>query len=164
MLEAYEELQKGEQDEPKWLTEGLAVYLSEYYVPQLRREGKLDRKSDRGAYDPNEIPRLGGFMMSNMYEIREFQKADPTLNPENSTDSEQPRAPYLLGAWAVQYLKHDKGIDAILNEFYPAIRSLGWEEAFSQTFGRTVDQFYIEFDRFMNQSNDDLIKFLIVEF
>jgi hypothetical protein len=27
-----------------------------------------------------------------------------------------------------------------------------------------VDQFYIEFDRFMNQSNDDLIKFLIVEF
>jgi hypothetical protein len=70
----------------------------------------------------------------------------------------------LLGAWAVQYLKHEKGMDAILNEFYPAIRSLGWEEAFSQTFGRTVDQFYIEFDRFMNQSNDDLIKFLIVEF
>ena len=164
MLEAYEVLQKGEQDEPKWLTEGLAVYLSEYYVPQLRREGKLDRKSDRGAYDPNEIPRLGGFMMSNMYEIREFQKADPTLNLENSTDSEQPRAPYLLGAWAVQYLKHEKGMDAILNEFYPAIRSLGWEEAFSQTFGRTVDQFYIEFDRFMNQSNDELIKFLIVEF
>jgi hypothetical protein len=157
-------LQKGEQDEPKWLTEGLAVYLSEFYVPQLRREGKLDRKSDWGAYDPNEIPRLGGFMMSKMYEIREFQKDDPNLNLENSTDSEQPRSPYLLGAWAVQYLNHVKGIDAILNDFYPAIRSLGWKEAFNQTFGRTVDQFYIEFDRFMNQSNDELIKFLIVEF
>jgi hypothetical protein len=69
----------------------------------------------------------------------------------------------MFGAWAVQYLKHEKGMDVFLKEFYPAIHSLGWEQAFSQTFGRTVDEFYSEFDRFINQTNDDLIKFLIVE-
>jgi hypothetical protein len=164
MLEAYEVLEKAEQDEPRWLSEGLAEYLSEYYVPRLRKDGKLDRRSDRGVVDPNEIPRLGGFMMSKMYEIREFQKADPTLNLKNSGESTFARAPYMFGAWAVQYLKHEKGMDVFLKEFYPAIRNLGWEQAFSQTFGRTVDQFYVEFDRFMNQSNDELIKFLIVEF
>jgi hypothetical protein len=163
MLEAYVMLLKGEQDEPRWLSEGLAVFLSEYYVPRLRKEGKLDRRSDRGVVDPNEIPRLGGFLMSKMYEIREFQKADPALNLKNSGDSTFARAPYMFGAWAVQYLKHEKGMDVFLKEFYPAIHSLGWEQAFSQTFGRTVDEFYSEFDRFINQTNDDLIKFLIVE-
>jgi hypothetical protein len=101
--------------------------------------------------------------MSKMYEIREFQKADPALNLKNSGDSTFARAPYMFGAWAVQYLKHEKGMDVFLKEFYPAIHSLGWEQAFSQTFGRTVDEFYSEFDRFINQTNDDLIKFLIVE-
>ena len=163
MLEAYEVLEKAEQDEPRWLSEGLAEYLSEYYVPRLRKDGKLDRRSDRGVVDPNEIPRLGGFMMSKMYEIREFQKDDPTLNLENSGESTFARAPYMFGAWAVQYLKHEKGMDVFLKEFYPAIRNLGWEQAFSQTFGRTVDQFYIEFDRFINQPNDELIMWLITD-
>jgi hypothetical protein len=67
----------------------------------------------------------------------------------------------MFGAWAIQYLKQEKGIDVFLNEFYPAISDLGWEAAFNQTFGRTVDQFYREFDRFMNQSDDEIIIYLI---
>ena len=160
MLEAYEMLLKGEQDEPRWLSEGLAVFLSEYHVPRLRLEGKLDRASDRGAVDPNELPSIWGFMMDKWREIQEFKKEDPALTLENSGDSTFARAPYVFGAWAIQFLIQEKGVDVFLNEFYPAIRDLGWEAAFKQTFGRTVDQFYREFDRFLNKSDDEVINFL----
>ena len=160
MLEAYEMLLKGEQDEPRWLSEGLAVFLSEYYVPRLRLEGKLDRASDRGANDPNELPSIWGFMRDKWREIQELKKEDPTLTLENSGDSTFARAPYMFGAWAIQYLKQEKGMDVFLNEFYPAIRDLGWEAAFKQAFGRTVDQFYREFDQFLNQSDDEIIIYL----
>lgn len=164
MLEAYKILLESEQDEPKWLSEGLAAYLSEYFVPRLRFEGKLDRASDRGAIDPNDLPSLRGFMMDKWHEIKDFKKEDPTLTLENSGESTFARAPYMFGAWAIQFLKQEKGINVFLNEFYPAIRDLGWEDAFSQTFGQTVDQFYREFDRFLNQSDDEIIKYLFAEF
>jgi hypothetical protein len=140
MLEAYEILLKGEQDEPEWLAEGLAVFLSEYYVPRLRLEGKLDRASDRGAVDPNELPSIWGFMRDKWREIQEMKIEDPTLTLENSGDSTFTRAPYMFGAWAIQYLKYEKSMDVFLGEFYPAIRDLGWEAAFKQTFG--ISDFY----------------------
>ena len=164
MLEAYEMLLKGEQDEPRWLSEGLAVFLSEYHVPRLRLEGKLDRVSDRGAVDPNELPSIWGFMRDKWREIQEMKNEDPTLTLENSGDSTFARAPYMFGAWAIQYLKHEKSMDVFLNEFYPAIRDLGWEAAFKQTFGRTVDQFYREFDRFLSKSDDEIIEYIFDEY
>jgi hypothetical protein len=164
MLEAYEMLLKGEQDEPRWLSEGLAVFLSEYHVPRLRLDGKLDRASDRGAIDPNELPSIWGFMRDKWREIQDFKKEDPTLTLENSGDSTFARAPYMYGAWAIQYLKQEKGMDVFLSEFYPAIRDLGWEAAFKQTFGRTVDQFYREFDRFLSKSDDEIIEYIFDEY
>jgi hypothetical protein len=164
MLEAYEMLLKGEQDEPRWLSEGLAVFLSEYHVPRLRLDGKLDRASDRGAIDPNELPSIWGFMRDKWREIQDFKKEDPSLTLENSGDSTFARAPYMYGAWAIQYLKQEKGMDVFLSEFYPAIRDLGWEAAFKQTFGRTVDQFYREFDRFLSKSDDEIIEYIFDEY
>ena len=164
MLEAYEMLIKGEQDEPRWLSEGLAVFLSEYYVPRLRLEGKLDRASDRGAVDPNELPSIWGFMRDKWREIQEMKIEDPTLTLENSGDSTFTRAPYMFGAWAIQYLKHENSMDVFLSEFYPAIHDLGWEAAFKQTFGRTVDQFYREFDRFLSKSDDEIIEYIFDEY
>ena len=163
MLEAYAMLLKSEQDEPRWLSEGLAVFLSEYYVPRLRLEGKLDRASDRGKVDPKEVPLLWDFMMDNWHEIQDFKKEDPTLTLENSVDSTFARAPYMFGAWAIQYLKQEKGIEVFLNEFYPSIRELGWEEAFRKTFGRSVEQFYREFNIFLDQSHEEIINFLVAE-
>jgi len=55
----------------------------------------------------------------------------------------------------------ENGSDVFLNNFYPAIRELGWEKAFSQAFGISIDQFYTDFDQFIRQPHDDLIQFLI---
>ena len=57
---------------------------------------------------------------------KKAEKEDPTLTLENSVASTFARAPYMYGAWAIQYLKQEKGMDVFLNEFYPAIRELGW--------------------------------------
>jgi hypothetical protein len=50
-------------------------------------------------------------MMDKWHEIQDFKKEDPTLTLENSGDSTFARAPYMYGAWAIQYLKQEKGRD-----------------------------------------------------
>ena len=55
---------------------------------------------------------------------------------------------YSLGAWAVAYL-HDKKGSAFSTEFYGQLEELGWEGAFVSTFGISSEEFYVEFDEFL---------------
>jgi hypothetical protein len=65
--------------------------------------------------------------------------------------------------WAINYLMVESGLDVFLNTFYPAIQELGWEKAFSKVFGKSIDEFYTDFDQFIGQSHDDLLQFIISE-
>ena len=58
---------------------------------------------------------------------------------------------YSLGAWAVAYL-HDKKGSAFSTEFYGQLETLGWEGAFVATFGISSEDFYVEFDEFLELS------------
>ena len=58
---------------------------------------------------------------------------------------------YELGAWAVAYL-HDKKGSAFSTEFYGQLEELGWEGAFVATFGISSEEFYVEFDEFLELS------------
>jgi len=58
---------------------------------------------------------------------------------------------YELGAWAVAYL-HDKKGSAFSTEFYGQLDELGWEGAFVATFGISSEEFYVEFDEFLELS------------
>ena len=58
---------------------------------------------------------------------------------------------YSLGAWAVAYL-HDKKGSAFSTEFYGQLEELGWEGAFVATFGISSEEFYVEFDEFLELS------------
>jgi|GEM_PF-5421482 len=58
---------------------------------------------------------------------------------------------YSLGAWAVAYL-HDKKGSAFSTEFYGQLEELGWEGAFVSTFGISSEEFYVEFDEFLELS------------
>ena len=55
---------------------------------------------------------------------------------------------YSLGAWAVAYLHDKKGSD-FSTEFYGQLEELGWEGAFVATFGLSSEEFYVEFDEFL---------------
>jgi hypothetical protein len=65
--------------------------------------------------------------------------------------------------WAINNLVVENGPYVFLNDFYPAISELGWEKAFFTTFGKSIDQFYSAFDRFIGQTTDELDMFLIYE-
>ena len=58
---------------------------------------------------------------------------------------------YELGAWAVAYL-HDKKGSAFSTEFHGQLNELGWEGAFVATFGISSEDFYVEFDKFLELS------------
>jgi hypothetical protein len=161
--EAFISIFKAELHEPKWFSEGLAMAMSEHYVPLLRKEGKLDAVSDKGSIDPDEIPTSGRYMMKYLWQLEDLLEEEPELRLKNSGDSEIAQAPYIFGVWAIQYLMVEHSREVFLNDFYPAISELGWEKAFFTTFGKSIDQFYSAFDRFIGQTTDELAMFLIYE-
>ena len=161
MKEATKTFFKYDLLEPRWFMEGLAIAMSENYVLRLRKEGKIDVESDKGTYKPDLIPTFSGFLYETLYEVGELLEAEPNLRLKTLTDSENGRTPYVFGIWAINYLMVENGPDVFLNNFYPAIQELGWEKAFSQAFGKSIDQFYTDFDQFIRQPHDDLVQFLI---
>jgi hypothetical protein len=88
--------------------------------------------------------------------VGELLEAEPNLRLKTLTDSENGRTPYVFGIWAINYLMVESGPDVFLNTFYPAIQELGWEKAFSQAFGISIDQFYTDFDQFSFSSLQEL--------
>ena len=161
MKEATKTFFKYDLLEPRWFMEGLAIAMSENYVLRLRKEGKIDVESDKGTYKPDLIPTFSGFLYETLYEVGELLEAEPNLRLKTLTDSENGRTPYVFGIWAINYLMVENGPDVFLNNFYPAIQELGWEKAFSNAFGKSIDQFYTDFDQFIRQPQDDLIQFLV---
>jgi hypothetical protein len=61
---------------------------------------------------------------------------------------------YDLGAWGVAYLVSQTAPDVLLNVFLPVVESLGFEEAFAQTFGQSLDEFDAEFMEFIVDSSE----------
>ena len=56
---------------------------------------------------------------------------------------------YGLGAWGVAYLVSQTSPDVLLNDFHPVVESLGFEEAFEQAFGMSLEEFNDEFMDFI---------------
>ena len=57
---------------------------------------------------------------------------------------------YDLGSWAHAYLADKFGPNVLLDTFYPNNHALGWEGAFALTYGMSSEEFYKEFDEFIN--------------
>ena len=61
-------------------------------------------------------------------------------------------AAYDLGTWGIAYLLHQTNQDALVDVFYPMLDQLGWDSAFESAFKRTPEQFYTEFELFLEKS------------
>ena len=70
------------------------------------------------------------------------------LSYSNGCYSQGNHVAYSLGAWAVAYLHDKKGSD-FGSEFYGQLDELGFEGAFVATFGISSEEFYVEFDEFL---------------
>ena len=57
---------------------------------------------------------------------------------------------YHIGPWAVAYLLNKvNNQNILLNTFYPNLKELGFEGAFNLAFGYSTEEFYEEFDSFL---------------
>ena len=57
---------------------------------------------------------------------------------------------YSSGAWAHAYLANKYGNDVLLEVFYPNLEEMGFESAFMHAYGQTLEEFYVEFDQFLD--------------
>jgi hypothetical protein len=67
---------------------------------------------------------------------------------------------YMLGAWATAYLIHGLGVDekVVLKDWYSDILRIGKSAAFEKHMGRTLGTFYEQFDTFIRQSDEDVMR------
>ena len=150
-------------DGPDWMTEGLAVYMSEYAVGMLRENGILDRMRTPIYETEEENRSYGAFnasLMAKLEDIEVLKKQNPELSLKNSGSAWESIAPYVYGAWAAAYLSHIAGKEAFVDKYYPAIDTAGWKKAFKQTFGMSIEDFYLEVDQFLKQPAEVLNDFL----
>ena len=69
---------------------------------------------------------------------------------------------YQLGSWAWAYLVYEMNgnYDIILKYFIEDVPIMGKEASFQLHFGRTIDEFMVEFDAFIRGTNEDVTAIL----
>ena len=128
-----------------WMMEGAAQYMGIYTVYKLQDEGISIFPSDKwtgGLRNGMKNAMGDGKYHFNLCPDIEFSRIKVSDNCR--------QAAYSLGAWAVAYLNDKVENQNILTDtFYPNLSSLGFEGAFNLAFGYSSEEFYEEFDTFL---------------
>ena len=140
---------------PTWFVEGSAVYMANYAVTASLTSGVITNQSDRTISFENSFRRAMSNGLANRAEYPGFKL--------NDFGYEQRDASYSLGAWGVAYLLNKvDNQEALLDILLPNYQELGWEGAFKHTFGLTTEEFYNEFELFLDLDIGDQLKILPV--
>ena len=139
-----------------WMAEGMATYSSARFMENLNL---IDFKSYM-----LELRKTGG----NIGElgINDFISGGGTWRLDNETYWETGGAAqvyYMLGAWATAYLIHVQGVTEVivLKSWYFDIPRIGKSAAFEKHMGLSLEEFYTEFNAFINRSNDEVMKIFV---
>jgi len=139
-----------------WMAERMATYSSARFMENLNL---IDFKSYM-----LELRKTGG----NIRElgINDFISGGKTWRLDDETSWETGGAPqvyYMLGAWATAYLIHVQGVAEVivLKSWYFDIPRIGKSAAFEKHMGLSLNEFYTEFDAFINRSNDEVMKIFV---
>ncbi len=136
-----------------WMAEGMATYSSAKFMENL---GLTDFKNymlelkTAGA----NIGRPG---------ITEFLSEGKKVRLDDETYWEKGNSAqvyYMLGAWATAYLIHGLGVDekTVLKDWYADILRIGKSAAFEKHMGLTLGEFYKQFDAFIRQSDEEVMR------
>ena len=139
-----------------WMAEGMATYSSARFMENLNL---IDFKSYM-----LELRKTGG----NIGElgINDFISGEGTWHLDDETYWETGGAAqvyYMLGAWATAYLIHVQGVTEVivLKSWYFDIPRIGKSAAFEKHMGLSLEEFYTEFNAFINRSNDEVMKIYV---
>jgi hypothetical protein len=142
--------------EPTWFTEGGAEYMAQTTTRKLWASGKLTIIDNSGL---SSLEQSFENKMKNGKNTIEINCPGVKLGDiTNGNDCSQ--AAYDLGCWAIAYLLNKEGQTALLETFYPSLNELGWEGAFQTTFGMPSEDFYAEFDAFLEKPLADQLAIL----
>ena len=120
---------------PQWFIEGQADFMSYLELDRLVEAGKIGGTSATDyAWEPVMLSKLEAGLE----------------NEWDTSESLEDTMSYDLGSWAVAHLLAEHGEDILLEEFYPQLMEYPtWEANFEETFGTTTEEFYSEFEIFL---------------
>ena len=130
-------------NEAIWMMEGGAEYMANYTLFKLIDNGTLLFEKSYGSLREK---------MQQKMERGKREKEDNCPNGKLNQFTYQTcnQAGYQLGSWGVAYLTNKvNNQNVLLDTFYPNLKELGFEGAFNLAFGYTTDEFYQEFDTFL---------------
>lgn len=139
--------ERGELKGPIWFHEGGAEYMAQYGSREARLSGTLQQVNAEGRW-----PFVFEEKMEQKMEhaLGKMLSTCPGVSMKDITYEDRcDGAGYDIGAWAHAYLASKFGHDVLLDTYYPNLDELGWEETFIKTYGMTTDEFYGEFDAFL---------------
>ena len=131
---------------PLWLEEGSAEYFAVYFAEKkawsnLRLVLTEQLNSAHDVYDK------WGFTLKNSHNRGAKDKLDQhECNCGGAIT-------FNMGIWGIAWLAHkSKSNDGFLKEFYPRVAYIGYQQAFENAFGLTLDEFYNEFALWFDQT------------
>ena len=156
---------------PVWLEEGGAEFAAIYLSG---KKGWVDYNFAMiEALDDARSVISDAATRNDIVSLRDYETSDgiKKVESENNTTgtSRKFAYQYTAGSWVFAYLWHlnDNNLQGALTDYYKRLAEIerenigeGWKIAFETTFGISVEQFYIDFDKFMLESREDQIAIL----
>ena len=131
---------------PLWLEEGVAEYFAVFYAD---KKGWTDYRSTmiENLNGAQEVYDQWGFTLRNSHD----RAAKDTLDQHECGCGGT--IMYNMGMWGAAWLINKAETNnGFIEEFYPNVAYIGYQEAFKNGFGISLDEFYDEFDEWLDST------------
>ena len=146
-LENEERESKVKPDGAIWMMEGAAEYMAFYTLfKKIEDETLYFSESQRMNYESLKI------VMTNNMSVgkRLISERCPEYKLKDIKYGDCQGPVYHIGPWAVAYLLNKvNNQNVLIDTFYPNLKELGFEASFNLAFGFATQEFYEEFDAFL---------------
>ncbi|MFL2651090.1 MAG: hypothetical protein ACJ0HE_02775 [Anaerolineales bacterium] len=126
-----------------WLEEGSAEFFAQYFAGQ-KGWGDYRANMKRNLLSARDVRSRWGLS------LRDVVTRDGQARVRELCDCGG-QLYYETGTWAAAWLVNRSGIDEFLFDYFPRLSYDGWEVTFKNVFDLTMDEFYDEFDAFLDQ-------------
>jgi hypothetical protein len=143
---------------PGWFIEGSAVYMANIALTKQILSGYVSVHGElRSECFECE-------MKAQMTRGLEARSQNPGLKLGDFSYEVGRDAIYGLGAWGIAWLYNHVDNDRVLiDSMFPNLQIKGWDASFQDSFGLTPNQFYDEFEKFLDLPYSEQVKILPID-
>lgn len=143
---------------PDWFIEGSAVYMANIALTKQIISGyeSVQGHTREECFECE--------MQNQLIRGLEARSQNPGLKLGDFSYEVGRDAIYGLGAWGIAWLYHriEDG-NVLIDGMFPKLQTKGWAIAFEESFGLTAEQFYDEFEEFLNLPYSEQVKILPID-